>query len=155
MMKYIQAKSPYRGHCGISMNKRWLYGLYICLSKELSISRSWSLYIINLRCGSATTQHPRLASPPPVEIISLSQHFTSRTTIQNINQGTLEQQTRSILFSWAAASHKVYCEWRENLNDWRSRLGRNINLFVFCHLWLLFLFPPESGVLVYGGEELL
>ena len=102
------------------MNKRWLYGLYICLSKELSISRSWSLYIINLRCGSATTQHPRLASPPPVEIISLSQHFTSRTTIQNINQGTLEQQTRSILFSWAAASHKVYCEWRENLNDWRS-----------------------------------
>ena len=38
-------------HCGITMNKRWLYGLYICLSKELSISRSGSLYIINLRSG--------------------------------------------------------------------------------------------------------
>ena len=72
MMKYIQAKSPYRGHCGISMNKRWLYGLYICLSKELSISRSGSLYIINLRSASAF--------PPPDQIISLSQHFTTRTT---------------------------------------------------------------------------
>ena len=42
-------------HCGITMNKRWLYGLYICLSKELSISGSGSLYIINLRSASATT----------------------------------------------------------------------------------------------------
>ena len=63
------------------MNKRWLYGLYICLSKELSISRSGSLYIINLRSGSATTHCLLL-----LQIISLSQHFTSRTTIQNINR---------------------------------------------------------------------
>ena len=52
-------------HCGIAMNKRWLYGLYICLSKELSISGSGSLYIINLRSASATTafspQQPRLS----------------------------------------------------------------------------------------------
>ena len=27
-------------YCGITMNKRWLYSLYICLSKELSISGS-------------------------------------------------------------------------------------------------------------------
>ena len=64
-------------HCGIAMNKRWLYGLYICLSKELSISGSGSLYIINLRSASATTAF----SPQQTEqIISPPQHFTKRTT---------------------------------------------------------------------------
>ena len=46
---------PSSVHCGITMNKRWLYSLYICLSKELSISGSGSLYIINLRSASART----------------------------------------------------------------------------------------------------
>ena len=72
-------------HCGITMNKRWLYGLYICLSKELSISGSGSLYIINLRSASATTAFSphQIISPPP--------HFTKRTTNTQQHQAVSKQ----------------------------------------------------------------
>ena len=88
-------------HCGIAMNKRWLYGLYICLSKELSISGSGSLYIINLRSASATTAFSphQIISPPP--------HFTKRTRNTQQHQAVSKQGKFSLLRTFNPLCLKV------------------------------------------------